>query len=115
MSYNARIRETKRAGYSSFTFSIVENWRDESRGMKTNHRDAAYIATVKEHFLYSPIVQSNLRLKIDIAINKLLKSGEIDLADAKKIKTRFAEFVSRVKVGAIPTFSSKILLRKPIV
>jgi hypothetical protein len=112
MSYNARIRKIKRLGYSSYTFSICENWRDESKGMKTNHRDAAYIATIKDYVLYSPIVQKNLWLKIDIAINKLLKSGEIDTADAQKITNRFAEFVPRVKVGAITPFSSEIPLRK---
>jgi hypothetical protein len=114
MSFNSRIRTVKRAGYNSYTFSIVENWRDESKGMKTNHRDVAYLGTYKEHFLYSPIVQNNLWLKIDLAINKLLKSGVIDTADAAKITNRFAEFVPRVKVGAIPTFSSKIPLQKPI-
>jgi hypothetical protein len=119
MSFNARIRETKRIGYSSYTFSITENWRDDKKGGKPNHRDVVYLGTVKEHFLYSPIVQNNLYLKINIAINKLLKSGEIDTADAKKIKNRFSEFLSSVKVGAIPAipaFSSKMPLRKkPIV
>ncbi len=116
MSYNARIRETKRAGYNSYTFSIVENWRDESKGMKTNHRDVAYLGTYKEHFLYSPIVQNNLWLKIDLAINKLLKSGEIDSADAAKITNRFNEVVPRVKVGAImPTLGRIHLRKKPIV
>lgn len=116
MSYNARIRTTKRIGYSSYGFSIVENWRDEKKGGEPNHRDVAYIATIKEHFLYSPIVQNHLWLKIDLAINKLLKSGEIDTADAQKITNRFSEFVPRVKVGAIPAFSGKMPLRKkPIV
>jgi hypothetical protein len=115
MSYNARIREIKRAGYNSYTFSIVENWRDESKGMKTNHRDVAYLGTYKEHFLYSPIVQGKLWLKIDLAINKLLKSGEIDTATSVKITNRFGAFVPRVKVGAILTFSSKTPLRKSIV
>lgn len=112
MSYNARIREIKRAGYSSFTFSIVENWRDESKGMKTNHRNVAYLGTYKEHFIYSPIVQGKLWMKIDLAINKLLKSGEIDTADAQKIANRFDERIPRVKAGAIPTILSKIPLRK---
>jgi hypothetical protein len=115
MSYNARIRETKRAGYSSWTFSITENWRDDKKGGKPNHRDVVYLGTIKDYFLCSPIVQKNLWLKIDIAINKLLKSGEIDTADAQKITNRFNEFVPKVKAGAIPMFSSKILLRKPIV
>jgi hypothetical protein len=116
MSYNLRIRTTKRVGYSSYTFSITENWRDDKKGGRPNHRDVVYLGTIKEHFIYSPIVQNNLLLKIDLAINKLLKSGEIDTADAKKIKNRFSEFVSLVKVGAIPAFSSKIPLRKkPIV
>jgi hypothetical protein len=74
-----------------------------------------YLGTIKDYVLYSPIVQNNLWLKIDIAINKLLKSGEIDSVDAGKITNRFNEFVPRVKVGAIPTSSSKIPLRKPIV
>ncbi len=115
MSYNARIRTTKRLGYNSYGFSIVENWRDESKGMKTNHREVVYLGTYKEHFLCSPIVQGKLWLKIDLAINKLLKSGEIDSADAAKITNRFNEVVPRVKVGAISTFSSKTRLRKPIV
>jgi hypothetical protein len=116
MSYNARIREIKRAGYSSWTFSITENWRDDKKGGRPNHRDVVYLGTIKDYVLYSPIIQKNLWLKIDIAINKLLKSGEIDTADANKITNRFAEFVPRVKVGAITPFSSKMPLRKkPIV
>jgi hypothetical protein len=115
MSFNARIRTTKRLGYNSYGFSIVENWRDESKGMKTNHREVVYLGTYKEHFLYSPIVQGKLWLKIDLAINKLLKSGEIDTATSVKITNRFGAFVPRVKVGAISTFSSKTPLRKPIV
>ncbi len=111
MSYNARVRENKKRGYSSWTFSIVENWRDESREMKNNHRDVAYFGTIKEHFIYSPIIQRNLWLKIDIAINKLLKSGEIDSATAAKIVNRFAEFVPRVKFGAIGAVSGKIPLQ----
>jgi hypothetical protein len=82
--------------------------------MKTNHRDVAYLGTYKEHFLYSPIVQGKLWLKIDLAINKLLKSGEIDTATSVKITNRFGAFVPRVKVGAISTFSSNIPLRKPM-
>jgi hypothetical protein len=75
-----------------------------------------YLGTIKDYVLYSPIVQKNLWLKIDIAINKLLKSGEIDTMDANKIINRFNEFVPRVKVGAIMPISSKIpLRRKPIV
>jgi hypothetical protein len=116
MSYNARIREIKRAGYSSWTFSICENWRDDKKGGRPNHRDVVYLGTIKDYVLYSPIVQKNLWLKIDIAINKLLKSGEIDTTDANKITNRFNEFVPRVKVGAIMPISSKITLRrKPIV
>jgi hypothetical protein len=114
MSFNARIRTTKRLGYNSYGFSIVENWRDESKGMKTNHREVAYLGTYKEHFLYSPIVQNNLWLKIDLAINKLLKSGEIDTATSVKITNRFGAFVPRVKVGAIMPILGKIPLRKPI-
>jgi hypothetical protein len=115
MSFNARVRKIKRLGYSSWKFSICENWRDDKKGGKPNHRDVVYLGTIKDYVLYSPIVQKNLWLKIDIAINKLLKSGEIDSADAQKITNRFNEFVPRVKVGAIPTFSSKMPLRKPIV
>jgi hypothetical protein len=115
MSFNARIRTSKRLGYNSYGFSIVENWRDESKGMKTNHREVVYLGTYKEHFLYSPIVQGKLWLKIDLAINKLLKSGEIDTATSVKITNRFGAFVPRVKVSAISTFSSKTPLRKPIV
>jgi hypothetical protein len=115
MSFNSRIRTVKRAGYNSYTFSIVENWRDESKGMKTNHRDVAYLGTYKEHFLYSPIVQGKLWMKIDLAINKLLKSGVIDTVDVQKITNRFGAFVPRVKVSAITPFSSKNPLRKPIV
>ncbi len=115
MSFNSRVRKIKRLGYSSWTFSICENWRDDKKGGRPNHRDVVYLGTIKDYVLYSPIVQKNLWLKIDIAINKLLKSGEIDSADAQKITNRFNEFVPRVKVGAIPTFSSKMPLRKPIV
>lgn len=112
MSYNARIRGIKRAGYSSYAFSIVENWRDDRKGGRPNHRTVEHIATIKDYFLYSPIVQNNLWLKIDIAINKLLKSGEIDSVSAAKITNRFAQFVPRVKVGAILPKISKIPLRK---
>jgi hypothetical protein len=84
--------------------------------MRPNHRVVSHIATVKEHFLYSTIVQGKLWLKIDLAINKLLKSGEIDTATSVKITNRFAEFVPRVKVGAITPILGKIPLRKkPIV
>jgi hypothetical protein len=55
-----------------------------------------------------PIVQSNLWLKIDVAINKLLRSGVIDTVDAAKIANRFAGFVPRVKVGAIVSLNSII-------
>jgi hypothetical protein len=118
MSFNARIRETKRLGYSSYTFLICENWRDDKKGGRPNHRNAAYLGTYKEHFLCSPIVQNNLWIKIDLAINKLLKSGEIDSTDAQKITNRFAEVVPRVKVGAIMPIMPKNPLRirkKPIV
>jgi hypothetical protein len=112
MSYNARIREIKRLGYSSWTFSITENWRDDKKGGRPNHRNVVYLGTIKDYFLCSPIVQKNLWLKIDIAINKLLTSGEIDTAGAQKITNRFAEFVPRVKVGAITPILGKIPLRK---
>jgi hypothetical protein len=112
MSYNARIRTVKRLGYSSHTFSITENWRDDKKGGRPNHRDVVYLGTIKDYFLYSPIVQKNLWLKIDIAINKLLKSGEIDSADAQKITNRFGAFVPRVKVSAITPLLGKNLLRK---
>jgi hypothetical protein len=115
MSYNARIRTSKRLGYNSYGFSIVENWRDESKGMKTNHREVVYLGTYKEHFIYSPIVQGKLWIRIDLAINKLLKSGEIDTATSVKITNRFAEFVPRVKAGAITPILGKTPLRKPIV
>ncbi len=116
MSFNARIREIKRLGYSSWKFSITENWRDDKKGGRPNHRDVVYLGTIKDYVLYSPIVQGKLWLKIDLAINKLLTSGEIDTADANKITNRFNEFVPRVKVGAIMPTSSKIPLRKkPIV
>jgi hypothetical protein len=63
--------------------------------MKTNHRNVAYLGTYKEHFLYSPTVQNKLWLKIDLAISKLLKSGEITNLDKVKIERRFAEFCPR--------------------
>ncbi len=111
MSFNARIRENKKNGYSSWTFAIVENWRDDKKGGRPNHRNVAYFGTIKDYALYSPIIQRNLWLKIDLAINQLLKSGEIDTADAKKITNRFDEFVPRVKVGAIPAILGKIPLQ----
>jgi hypothetical protein len=114
MSFNARIREIKRLGYSSYTFSITENWRDDKKGGKPNHRDVVYLGTIKDYVLCSPIVQGKLWLKIDIAINKLLTSGEIDSADVGKITNRFAAFVPRVKVGAITPILGRIPLRKPI-
>jgi hypothetical protein len=108
MSYNARIRTTKRLSYNSYTFLIVTNWRDESKGMKTNHRSVAYLGTYKEHFLYSLTVQNKLWLKIDLAINKLLKSGEITTLDKVKIEKRFAEFCPR----PVP---STLVLPKPLI
>jgi hypothetical protein len=97
---------------------ICENWRDDKKGGKPNHRDVVYLGTIKDYFLCSPIVQNNLWIKIDLAINKLLKSGEIDSADAQKITNRFAEVVPRVKAGAIMPILPKKALRirkKPIV
>lgn len=113
MSYNARIRKVKRlVGFYSYVFSIVENWRDDKKGGRTNHRDVVYLGAYPEHFLYSPIVQNKIWMRIDLAINKLLKSGEIDADVARKITNRFEELFPRVKVGAIPPILGKSPLRK---
>jgi hypothetical protein len=58
MSYNARIRRRKNGtGIDSLTFEIVRNWRDKAKDGATNHQTVAYIKTIKEHLLLSPIVQ----------------------------------------------------------
>jgi hypothetical protein len=100
MSFNSRIRRRKgKAGIDSLTFEICENWREKAEnGGATNHRTVAYIKTIKENLLLSPIVQKNTWFKIDVELHKLLKAGTITNLDKSNIEKRFAEFVPRPSV-----------------
>ncbi len=108
MSFNSRVRRRKgKAGIDSLTFEIVRNWRDKAKDGATNHETVAYIKTIKEHLLLSPIVQKNTWFKIDAELFRLLKSGTITEIDKSNIEKRFAEFLPR------PSLLSSLQIAKP--
>ncbi len=105
MSKNARVRIIQRKTYKALGFEVVSNWREKAEyGGKTNHKSVARIATVKDYSLVRPNAQKNLWLKIDLTLNRLLKSGEITNLDKTKLEKRFADFCPRpVPSMPVPT------------
>jgi hypothetical protein len=109
MSKNARVRIIQRKTYKALGFEVVSNWRERAEyGGRTNHKTVARIATVKDYLLVQPNAQKNLWLKIDLTLNRLLKSGEITNLDKSKIEQRFAEFCPR------PILSLPVSIKPPI-
>jgi hypothetical protein len=103
MSFNSRIRRRKgKTGIDSLTFEIVRNWRDKAKNGANNHATVAYIKTIKEYLLLSPIVQKNLWFKIDAELFRLLKAGTINETDKSNIEKRFSEFVPRPSLVSLP-------------
>ena len=103
MSINARVRKTKRKYGVSYGFEILENYRNKAKLGQPDNRRLAGLGTIKENFLAVPVVQYKFWQKVDLTLNKLIKSGKISEGDRGKIEKRFAEFISRPSAGAIAT------------